>query len=326
MTFDPQLSEAVSLSEVLDELLRSNEDPDTVMSFLKDCGSSLPDVISRSICASKIPNLDFFLKLKNLSGRKLFLKLVNDFMVGPAESWLFVMQVASLGKDSVKNLLGLDQSEICNRAALLHPIPRLVRGNCLDALFLEPGSSIYYVAEKINGSKNDDLDALLVMCSPFLFEGRLCQEDLFLLSDLDKRFVILRNLMQNTDKSVCEIHGRFVLQLLCGNDDDVKFTIASSLRNRTSWCRYSWEETLGMFSGMLSLDNIEKIDATRSFPELYMEFAPFGMENAARGILIRLLMTGRDDMIVEFAENEPELVERYLPVANVAKRFLNYSR
>ena len=128
--------------------------------------------------------------------------------------------------------------------------------------------------------------------------------------------------MRNTDASVCEIHARFILQLLCGGDEEVKFAIASFLRNRTSWCKYSWEESIELLTGAVSLENAEKIDSAHSFPELYMEFAPFGIENAARAILARLLITGRYDTIVEFAENEPELVERYLPVANVAKRFL----
>ena len=164
MTFDPQLSETVSLSEVLDELLRSNEDPNTVMSFLESCGSAVPEVVSKSLCASKIPNLDFFRKLTLPSGRKLFNRIISEFLVGPVESWMFCVQLSNTGKDAVRLQTGMDANEICHRAALVHQIPHISKGNCLDELFLEPSSNIYYVAEKINNADDYEFDSLLATC------------------------------------------------------------------------------------------------------------------------------------------------------------------
>ena len=318
-TFDPQLSETVSLSEVLDELLRSNESPDTVMSFLESCGSAIPDVVSRSMCASKIPNLDFFGKLTLPSGRKLFNRVVEEFLVGPVESWLFLVQLSRTGPDAARICAGLDSSGICNRAALGHSLPRISKGNCLDELFLEPGSSIYYVAEKINAADDYEFDCLLAMQGPFLFHGRLLQEDLFLLLSDQKRFILLNNVFKDCwDMSLESIRGRFLIQLLCGEDEDVKVEVIRGLRNNVSPL---FDEIVSV-SGKEGIDVDKILDSRLSFPELFMEYASFGIESYARTILLVLLMAGRHDMLMKFAENEPELVERYLPVAGAVKRIL----
>lgn len=321
MTFDPKLSETVPLSMILDELLRSDEDPNVVMSFLEDTKSFLPDVLSRSIHASKMLNLDFFRKLDGYKWRKVLSEITKGFMVGPVESWLFIMQVSNTGKDAVRKELGFDQSEICNDAALRHPIPRLVRGNCLDSVFLEEGTSAYYVADRINSeSKDSDFDDLLAMYSPFMFEGRICQEDFFSFLDAKKKFILVNNAFKNChNSSVLEIKARFFLQLLCGDDEEVKFQVAKFLRSNSSWV---WEAVMNV-AGCPNVGELDKrVRECNSFPELYMDYATFGIDNSARAILVALLLNGKDTVLKEFAENEPEIVEKYLPVGSLPDRFL----
>ena len=315
MVVDPKLSDNVSLSLVLDELLYSNESPDVVMTFLKGCGSSLGEVLSQSLCSSKITNLDFFRKITSPSGRSLFRKIIEEFLVGYAESWMFVVQLSKTGKDAVRMELGVDPKKICQKASLRGPIPRIVDWNDLDLIFLEDGSNVFYAAEKVNSASDMDLNHFLATCSPFLFQGRICQEDFFSSLSDGKKWIFFKNFFPESYfpyPSVVGILSKFSLQLLSGSDKDIRKTMLERFLLNGTLGR----DVLGLFPWFGSED-VKRIAETGSFPELYMEYAISGIESFVRPILIYLIITNRIGMALEFAENEPELLEKYLPIGDL---------
>lgn len=322
MTFDPKLSETVSLSGILDGLLAENEKPDTVMSFLEDCGSSVEDVISGSIYSSKITCLDFFRGITTWKWIPLYRRIVEEFMVDPVDSWLFVIQLSKTGQDAAARELGINSQEVCHRACMKSPMPR-IRDNCLDELFLEQGSSAYYVVDKVNGASNQDFKDLLDRTYQFLFEGRFFQDDVFTLLHDTKKFIVLNFIYENlwVKTHPIKIRSKFLLQLLCGNDEGVKSSIADEMRMNRAYMAFDVLDAAGRDRLGDSFELNDVVNAV-SFPDLYMKYAPFGIENFARTILVGLLMYGKYSLIKEFEEFEPELVEKYLPVGDVARNLL----
>ena len=315
MVVDPKLSDTVSLSLVLDELLYSNESPDVVMSFLKDCGSSLGEVLSQSICSSKITNLDFFLKISTPSGRSLFRKIIKEFLVGHAESWMFVVQLSRMGKESVRIELGLDPQKICHEASLHGPVPRIVDGNDLDSLFLEKDSNVFYVAEKVNSSDDLSLTGLMNTCLPFLFHGRICQEDFFSSLSDGKKWIFFEKLFPRwyfPHPSVNRINAKFSIQLLSGADEGIGKTMLERFLTNGTLAN----EVLGLFP-QFGAEDMRRISTAESFQDLYMQYAISGIDEFLRPVMIYLISTKRIGMALEFARNEPELLEKYLPIGKI---------
>ena len=59
MNYDFSLSENVSLSRILDQLINDNESPEVIINFLKMHDNDFKDIIAKSFCWKRIFQLDF---------------------------------------------------------------------------------------------------------------------------------------------------------------------------------------------------------------------------------------------------------------------------
>ena len=225
MNYDFSLSENVSLSRILDQLINDNESPEVIINFLKMHDNDFKDIIAKSFCWKRIFQLDFIFECNDACIDYIVSKLT---CIGNKAAMYLVWQVC---KNETK--LPKYVKDKVRTYAFIHL-------NRYDRNFSSPYSSIdgkivehHYDAAFFDACNNKCLiDAMCRMpddklhdyCNNLeysLFKDRFLQYDVFsCLSDIQK-FIVLRSICKAISYAT---YIEFITQVLESDErPEVKF-------------------------------------------------------------------------------------------------------
>lgn len=306
MIYDEQLSNDVSLSRILDELIESGEIPSIIMQFLKKYDSDFKDIAYRSMCIDRIYCSDYLRKCKHSEAEYLLSHLEDiDKLSAMYCAWQCLILAAAKREFSFLKKQSLEFVNRQENRGFRHPHAGYGYSDikAIDTDFIINGFCPELAFDSFNF---DELEKFINGGAHSLFAARLFQIDCFnACSDLHK-FVIVKNLKNLPGFIVC----KFTKQLLTsGISPDIKYEIVK--QGITSY--------IGAIAPIDFDTNKElfaMIDKAKSYPSIAICMTLNGEDAIADGILY-MLASGKYKMLAEMAEFDEETMEKNFPIKDL---------
>lgn len=225
MNYDFNLSDNVSLSRILDQLINDNESPEVIINFLKMHDNDFKDIIAKSFCWKRIFQLDFIFECNDASIDYIIGKLTcisNE--VAMYLVWQICKNETELPKyvkDKVRtyafiHLNGYDR----NFSSPYSSINGKIVGQQYDAVFFDACNKKCLIDAICRMQLYDYCNNLEYS----LFKYRFLQYDVFsCLSDIQK-FIVLRSICKVTSHTSHAMYNEFITQVLESDErPEVKF-------------------------------------------------------------------------------------------------------
>ena len=227
MNYDFSLSENVSLSRILDQLINDNESPEVIINFLKMHDNDFKDIIAKSFCWKRIFQLDFIFECNDACIDYIVSKLT---CISTNVAMYLVWQVCKTETELPKyvkdkfrtytlHLNGYDMKfsspySSINGKMVWHYYDIVFFDACnkkclIDAMCRMPNDKLYDYCNNLEYS---------------LFKYRFLQYDVFsCLSDIQK-FIVLRSICKVTSHTSHTMYNEFITQVLESDErPEVKF-------------------------------------------------------------------------------------------------------
>ena len=225
MNYDFSLSENVSLSRILDQLINDNESPEVIINFLKLHDNDFKDIIAKSFCWKRIFQLDFIFECNDACIDYIVSKLTYiSTNVAMYLVWQVCKKETELPKyvkDKVRtyafiHLNGYDM----NFSSPYSSIDGKIVEHSYDAAFFDACNNKCLI-DAMCRMPNDKLHDYCNNLEYSLFKDRFLQYDVFsCLSDIQK-FIVLRSICKVTDYTT---YNDFITQVLESDErPEVKF-------------------------------------------------------------------------------------------------------
>lgn len=225
MNYDFSLSENVSLSRILDQLINDNEPPEVIINFLKMHDNDFKDIIAKSFCWKRIFQLDFIFECNDACIDYIVSKLT---CIGNKAAMYLVWQVCKTEtelpkyvKDKVRtyafiHLNGYDR----NFSSPYSSINGKIVGQQYDAAFFDACNNKCLI-DAMCRMPDDKLHDYCNNLEYSLFKDRFLQYDVFsCLSDIQK-FIVLRSICKAISYAT---YIEFITQVLESDErPEVKF-------------------------------------------------------------------------------------------------------
>ena len=225
MNYDFSLSENVSLSRILDQLINDNEPPEVIINFLKMHDNDFKDIIAKSFCWKRIFQLDFIFECNDACIDYVVSKLT---CISNKVAMYLVWQVCKnetelpkYVKDKVRtyafiHLNGYDR----NFSSPYSSIDAKMVWHHYDAAFFDACNKKCLI-DAICRMPNDKLRDYCNNLEYSLFKYRFLQYDVFsCLSDIQK-FIVLRSICKAISYAT---YIEFITQVLESDErPEVKF-------------------------------------------------------------------------------------------------------
>ena len=196
MNYDFSLSENVSLSRILDQLINDNESPEVIINFLKMHDNDFEDIIAKSFCWKRIFQLDFIFECNDACIDYIVSKLT---CISNKVAMYLVWQVCKSETElsrTIKNKFKAYTASLSNSdRKFSFPYAHSV-GKCVektyDMIFFDACNRKCLV-EVMCSMTNEQVKNYCDDIDRSLFKDRFLQYDVFsCLSDIQK-FIVLRN-------------------------------------------------------------------------------------------------------------------------------------
>jgi len=321
--YDLSISDEVDLSEVLDELIRTYEKPDTIVNFLKMHDDDFDDIIAHSLNYMRIFMLDFIVRCSNDSIDYIVKKLKKiDITVAMSCCW----QVLSLYSDAnsyAKMMFKRECAILQTGTSFRHPYSHLCTPEVkdIDLMLFEviaKGGRAHEIAAAINSLDIKMWKSFMIDMRKSLFFMQLIQSDILEMLDEDHLRVLLLNtdiymreiMMQwlNADLSIA--YKVFICKRICF----VNGTIYSEIAN-ASWSKIKKRFCKSWFKRYYDENDPVMAD---SFEEMMLKMTLDG-HFSKREVAYALLQMGRIDFLVDWMKFDAADLDKALKICDVMK-------
>ena len=224
MNYDFSLSENVSLSRILDQLINDNESPEVIINFLKMHDNDFKDIIAKSFCWKRIFQLDFIFECNDACIDYIVSKLT---CISNKVAMYLVWQVCKFETElsrTIKNKFKAYTASLSNSdRKFSFPYAHSV-GKCVektyDMIFFDACNRKCLV-EVMCSMTNEQVKNYCDDIDRSLFKDRFLQYDVFsCLSDIQK-FIVLRSICKAISYAT---YIEFITQVLESDErPEVKF-------------------------------------------------------------------------------------------------------
>jgi hypothetical protein len=230
MIYNQNISDDVSLSQILDEFIESNESPRVILTFLKQYDSELIDIIKYSTLVNRLFVLDF-IKRCSLTDLSNFTKLIENIFENYNQLGFFDHKVISnmFYQISQSNLdrytINLFRKFNIDNLMKLHRHPYKFSNKkiqAFDRIFCDINCDIDDIIEQINTIDDNDFISIASLLNDSLWYDRILQLDIFSLLSPIKQYFIVQKLKGKI------IDGKIVKQWLTS---DLEVAIKKDIYN-----------------------------------------------------------------------------------------------
>jgi len=298
MTFDANISDEVSLSKILDEFIKENEKPETIVIFLKQHDDSFDDIMKFSLHCNRLFQLDFFLKCKNDGQEYIISKLKS---IDPIDAALFTWQVLKSNSGKVQHAKYKFRNELqwIFNSSIRHPYA------CRHETYI---SSLDNACFKLAETDRIQMFPFFVnrkeMCKQFkylnysLFQNRLLQYDVFSSFNDVEKYMFISEAFSCCNKSNIK---RFAMQLL---DSDEHATVKETC--------LSYAYSL-LPKDILDEKTLKVIDSCKSFAEMQLKIVLFNAD-VSQNVIFHLLIY-KPAWVIEWIEYDKDELDMNLNVS-----------
>lgn len=312
MIYDEQLSNDVSLSRILDELIESGETPAIIVQFLKRYDSDFKDIAHRSMCIDRIYCSDYLRKCTRSDAEYLLSHLEDiDKLSAMYCAWQCLILVSAKPEFKFLREQALEFVQRQENSCYRHPHAGYGYSDikAIDTDFIING---FCPELAFDSFKFDELDKFISGGAHSLFAARLFQIDCFnACSDLHK-FVIVKSL-----ESLPEfIAFKFAKQLLVSDiAPDIKYEI---IKRGALPCIAT--VSLANITDMVDLFRL--IDKAKDYASIAIHMTLNGEDAIAEGILY-MLVSKKYKMLAEMAELDPDTMRNNFPINDLVEYIKN---
>lgn len=312
MIYDEQLSNDVSLSRILDELIESGETPSIIVQFLKKYDSNFKDIAHRSMCIDRIYCSDYLRKCKHSEAKYLLSHLEDiDKLSAMYCAWQCLILAAVKCEFSFLKKQSLEFVNRQENKGFRHPHAGYGYSDikAIDTDFIING---FCPELAFSSFKLDELAKFINGGAHSLFAARLFQIDCFnACSDLHK-FVIIKSLSNLPEF----ISFKFAKQILVSDiAPDIKYEII--------------KQGILPYIAVLSLTDVvandelfKMINKAKNYPSIAIYMTLNG-EDAIADSILYMLASGKYKLLAEMAEFDEETMEKNFPIKDLVEYIKN---
>lgn len=310
MIYNQNISDDVSLSQILDEFIESNESPRVILTFLKQHDSNLTDIIKYSTLVNRIFALDF-IKRCSLTDLSNFIKLLENIFENYSQLGFFDHRVISnmFYQISHSNLdrytINIFKKINVYNLKRLHAHPYKFSNKKIqefDRIFCDINCDIDDIIEQINIIDDNEFVSIASLLNDSLWYDRILQLDIFSLLSPIKQYFIVQKLKGKL------IDGKIVKQWLTS---DLEVAIKKDIYN----C------LVGFISTHKEINSEEILEILRSLNDSYesMMFKLYlmGVDRYASDVIYRLFMSGSIDTLKMMLKNNREILENHFNICDL---------
>ena len=300
--FDKNISVDISLSKILDAFIFESESPKTIIAFLEQHDSLFKEIISHSLCWTRLFQIDFVLQCEDEQVDYLISKLKSiPGKIAAYCSWQICCS-NSFTSQKLKWKFRKELSWILDHFKTRHPYHNFTGKDIsrIDAMLFAACNKQEF-PEILNDISIEDFSSLVTLSDSSLFKFRIYSLDVF--QELnDARKWIFLTVGHYWDDQIME---NFAWQLL--NSDEDKETKIVLLDKLDSYCR---------------LDDIchpyYRYAECKDFSEMWLKMTIDGSFNALE--MLKLLIVKKNwKMLFQWAEKDPESMDHELKISDVIK-------
>lgn len=307
--YDDDLSGEVSLSRVLDELIRTEESPEIVANFLKKYDCAFSDIAARSMLIGRVYFAGYLQKCK-LSELEYFLSHLDSISPAAAERCLWQCLAC---KESFAGASSILKKAAEGRSRDRHPYAGYGHSllKPLDKALEDSGFSF---ASVLGSVPPDELACYLSRLEQSLYSSRILQLDVYEQCSPEVKYLLI-------SKSDCYPIGdccSFFKQLLTSQASaEEKLAAYMKLRERGILAdRRAFREAFPSIADDGSL--LECIDKASSYPQIAVKLLMHG-EDAIADSVFYMLAAGHLKVLAEMAEQDAETMQSNFPVNDLVK-------
>ena len=312
MIYDEQLSNDVSLSRILDELIESGETSSIIVQFLKKYDSDFKDIAHRSMCIDRIYCSDYLRKCKHSESEYLLSHLEDiDKLSAMYCAWQCLILAAVKCEFSFLKKQSLEFVNRQENKGFRHPHAGYGYSDikAIDTDFIING---FCPELAFDSFKYDDLEKFINGGAHSLFAARLFQIDCFnACSDLHK-FVIIKSLSNLPEF----ISFKFAKQILVSDiAPDIKYEIIKR-------GAFPYIAALSLASVIDMYELFRIIDKAKDYASIAIYMTLNG-EDAISDSILYMLASGKYKMLAEMAELDPDTMRNNFPINDLIEYIKN---
>lgn len=326
MLFDENISENVSLSKILDCFILEEEKPSIIISFLKDHKKDLRKIFFYSDYSNRLFFLDFIAKMNDREAEdfsKIVDKLYDSEHFGTWENKSFIYLVWQVKRSNLpQHIKNVFNACINYKYSPKHPYSRKAKPSCIEAfdnVFCDVNKDIETIADEINPIDNEIFKKICCSFEYSIFKDRIFQEDLFVLLEPVKQFILLNSLKEYKGSLFYSISGsNFFRQVLSSSNVDVeiKYYIYKYL--------FLKEHDTGIISNLIIFRSDYKTGRTllesKTLSQVLMKLELNGIDDFASDVILYFLYNHMESWLFELIDVDRELIENHFNVCDLIER------
>ena len=311
--FDSKLSKTVSLSAILDSFIEDNEQPTTIIAFLRQYEEYLKDIINNSVYADNIFQSTFVNRCYPSEVEFIF-KHAKDIDINTISHclWQLIEENSQYKKDAINALQSVRLAYSDDIAlASMHPYNGF-DGNVMRSVDndLAHFENQYQIAAYLNRYFEMDQDGLANIFSnstKSLYSSRIFQSIVFENCCLQVKYMMLLNITHLSPRICCN----FAKQILMSDEpDNVKQLLHQNLINIRTY----------LLSAQPMLDFVHSairktIDECKTYPQLSIYVQLCG-EDMTQDVVFYLLLKNRVSMLKDFAKHDKNKLDEYFKISD----------
>lgn len=311
--FDSKLSKTVSLSAILDSFIEDNEQPTTIIAFLKQYEEYLKDIINNSAYADNIFQSTFVNRCYPSEALFIFdhVQDVDPLTIANC-LWQLIEENSQYKQDAIKALrkVRIEHSDIITISDY-HPYSGF-GGNILKSVDndLAHFENQYQIAAYLDRYFEEDqngLQHIFTNLTHSLYASRIFQSLVFENCCLQVKYMMILNITQLSSRVCCN----FAKQILMSDaPDNVKQLLHQNLINMRTQ----------LLSSQPMLDFVNStirktIDECKTYPQLAIYIQLCG-EDMTQDVVLYLLLKNRISMLKDFAKHDKNKLDEYFKISD----------
>lgn len=310
MIYNQNISDDVSLSQILDEFIESNESPRVILTFLKQHDSNLTDIIKYSTLVNRLFALDF-IKRCSLTDLSNFTKLLENIFENYNQLGFFDHRVISnmyyqvLQSNLDGYTINIFKKINVDNLKRLHKHPYKFSNKKIqvfDRIFCDINCDIDDIIEQINAIDDNEFISIASLLNDSLWYDRILQLDIFSLLSPIKQYFIVQKLKGKL------IDGKIVKQWLTS---DLEVTIKKDIYN----CLVGYISTYEEKNSEEILEILKSLND--SYESMMFKLYLMGVDRYASDVIYRLIMSGSINTLKLMLKNNRDILENYFNICDL---------
>lgn len=310
MIYNQNISDDVSLSQILDEFIESNESPRVILTFLKQYKSNLIDIIKYSSLSNRLFALDFIKKC-SLTDLSNFTKLLENIFENHNQLGFFDHKVISnmfyqiLQSNLDRYTINIFRKICVYNLKRLHAHPYNYSNKKIqefDRIFCDINCDIDDIIEQINTIDDNEFISIASLLNDSLWYDRILQLDVFSLLSPIKQYFIVQKLRGKL------IDGKIVKQWLIS---DLEVDIKKDIYN----CLVGY---ISIYEEKNSNELLEILNSKdESYESMIFKLYLMGVDRYASDLIYNLLIIGSIDTLKLMLKNNKDILENHFNICDL---------